>query len=92
MLGKQSKGRRALAQIESFQKVGYNTIRNRFKKLMAEPGRQAYFDQLVVTWRKLWLAKRGTAELPDEYPDSAEDFDLPVHLEYMRAHLIKADL
>jgi hypothetical protein len=68
-------GRSAMAQL--FPNVSGQTFLNRVKKVLAEPGKQAYFDRLVPAWKDLWERYRGTPELPDEHPESTIEFDSP---------------
>ena len=91
-IGKGNRGRRALAQLEDFEKIAYANIRVRLNRLLEDPGRNAYFQHLIGAWREMWIQHRGSAELPDANWESAEDFDLKAHLTYLRKHLVKGDL
>lgn len=64
---------------------------NRFKKLVAIPGKQQYFDRLEQAWHDLWTIHRGF-ELVDEDPDSTTEFDLKHHVEFLRARINKTHL
>lgn len=84
-------GRPAMLQI--FPDVRLPAIWLRLKKVLTDqPGRQSYLERLTEAWSKLWHEKRGTEELPDEYPNSNTEFDLRAHLVYLRQNISKQSL
>ena len=83
-------GRKALDQI--FPNVSTQVFLGRLTKLLARPGRQAYFDRLVDEFHELWLKHRGTSELPDEKIESPHEFDIKKHIAYLREHIQREEL
>ena len=63
-----------------FPDVILATCRTRLKKLLAQPGKQVYCQQLEDAWHDIWLEHRGTKALPDPNPNSLIDFDLKAHV------------
>lgn len=74
---------------QAFPSVPRNTVRQRLQTLKESPGNEAYLKRLEERWSELWAAQRGTDELPDEDPESATNFNLVQHLEYLRRHIDK---
>ncbi|KAL1738564.1 hypothetical protein HDZ31DRAFT_78264, partial [Schizophyllum fasciatum] len=74
---------------QAFPSVPRNTVRQRLQTLREAPGNEAYLKRLEDRWEELWVAQRGTDELPDDNLESATEFDLVKHLEYLRRHIDK---
>ncbi|TFK30753.1 hypothetical protein FA15DRAFT_580399 [Coprinopsis marcescibilis] len=77
----------ALEQV--FPAVLRNTVRQRLSTLREVPGNESYLRRLEDRWFELWLMHRGTDELPDDYPESPNDFDLIHHIEFLRRNVDK---
>ena len=80
-----ARGRPAMVQV--FPDVGPQTLLQRFRKVVAMPGKQAYYDRLFDAWSDVW--EKHKAELPDPNPDSFTEFDLPLYLSFLRSHVHK---
>ena len=72
-----------------FPVVPRNTVRQRLATLKEIPGNEAYLRRLEDAWHELWVKHRGTTELPDADEESASNFDLQKHVEFLRAHIDK---
>ena len=72
-----------------FLKVPRNSVRQRLVHLKDVPGTEAYLDRLEDKWYDLWVQHRGTESLPDPDPESATNFDLVAHLNFLRKHIDK---
>jgi len=72
-----------------FPSVPRNTVRQRLAHIKETPGNEAYLRRLEDTWYDIWLKYRGTPLLPDEDFQSASNFDLIKHVEFLRAHVDK---
>lgn len=83
-------GRNAMTQV--ITDIGLVAIHNHIKRLLASPGKQAYFERLVDAWHDIWIMYRGTDELPDPDPNSMTDFDLIKHLEFFRLKIVKSNV
>ncbi len=77
----------ALDQV--FPSVPRNTVRQRLVHIRDTPGNEAYLKRLEEKWSDLWSRYRGTDILPDSDPQSASNFDLPKHIEFLRSHIDK---
>ncbi|KAG9223138.1 hypothetical protein PLEOSDRAFT_155121 [Pleurotus ostreatus PC15] len=77
----------ALDQV--FPSVPRNTVRQRLVHIRDTPGNEAYLKRLEEKWSDLWSRYRGTDILPDDDPQSASNFDLPKHIEFLRSHIDK---
>lgn len=77
----------ALEQV--FPAVPKNSVRQRMVTLREVPGAEAYLKRLEDRWYELWFQHRGTADLPDEDPQSPTNFDLTKHVEFLRKHIDK---
>ncbi|KAG8893017.1 hypothetical protein FRB99_002242, partial [Tulasnella sp. 403] len=73
-----------------FPGVRANGVRNRIGKLRADPAVESYLLNLEQAWYRVWMEKRGTKELPDEFVESATHFDLIAHVAYLRRRFDKA--
>ncbi|KAF4572584.1 hypothetical protein EYR36_007092 [Pleurotus pulmonarius] len=80
----------ALDQV--FPSVPRNTVRQRLVHIRDTPGNEAYLKRLEEKWSDLWSRYRGTDILPDSDPQSASNFDLPKHIEFLRSHIDKNSL
>jgi len=78
--------------IQIFPEVSPQTYHSRLKKMLTEPGKQAYFERLEDAWHDIWVEHRGTDALPDPNPQSIYDFDLPAHLRFLRERVVKYNL
>ena len=74
---------------QAFPSVPRNTVRQRLQTLREAPGNEAYLKRLEDRWAELWTAQRGSDDLPDSDLESATNFDLVKHLEYLRRHIDK---
>jgi hypothetical protein len=72
-----------------FPSVPRNTVRQRLSHIKETPGNEAYLRRLEDTWYDLWVAHKGTPELPDDNDRSPSDFDLIKHIEFLRTHIDK---
>lgn len=63
--------------------------RLRIKHLRERPGAEGYLRRLEAAWTDVWKKYRGTAALPDENPTSPTNFNLKVHIEFLRRHVDK---
>lgn len=72
-----------------FPAVPRNTVRQRLAHIREAPGNEAYMNRLEEKWYELWVQHRGTPLLPDDEPQSASNFDLARHIEFMRKHIDK---
>lgn len=77
----------ALEQV--FPAVPRNSTRQRIVTLREVPGAETYLNRLEDKWYDLWLQHRGTDSLPDNDPQSATNFDLISHIEFLRRHIDK---
>ncbi|WWD18115.1 hypothetical protein CI109_102564 [Kwoniella shandongensis] len=84
------KGRVAMSQY--YPEVSTQTFLARLKKIVLQPGKQAYLDRLEQAWFDVWTDYRGTAELPDENVDSSTEFDLKSHVQFLRSKVDKKSL
>ena len=75
-----------------FAGISRNSVRQRIARLSEEPATESYLRHLEEAWYKLWMQHRGTIALPDENLESASDFDLVKHLEFLRSHINKTTL
>ena len=76
-----------------FPVLGQNSIRQRMDNLTKDsPPTKAYLQRLEDAWYDLWVRHRGTPQLPDPNPKSVTDFDLALHLTFLRAHIDKPSL
>ncbi|VDB93398.1 unnamed protein product [Peniophora sp. CBMAI 1063] len=81
----------ALDQV--FPGVPRNSVRQRYTTLRAEPGKDAYLKRLEDAWVMVWLEKRNKYDtIPDPDPNSATNFDLVKHVEFLRKHVDKKPL
>ena len=70
--------------------VPRNSVRQRIVRLVRDtPGGEAYARRLEDKWHDLWIRHRGTDLLPDDDPDSPSNFDLPIHIKFLRSHIDK---
>ncbi|KAL9934886.1 hypothetical protein V8E36_005962 [Tilletia maclaganii] len=64
-----------------------------FKKLFLHlksfPAEDAYLRKLEMAWWETWRTHRGTDALPDHDPAHPTDFNLKLHLEFLRKHVNK---
>ena len=72
-----------------FPSVPRNTVRQRLCHIKETPGNEAYLRRLEDTWYDMWLAHKGSPELPDANEQSPSDFDLVKHVEFLRKHIDK---
>ena len=73
--------------------LAQNSVRQRMDGLTKDsPPTRAYLQRLEDAWYNLWIRHRGTPQLPDPNPKSMTDFDLGVHLTFLRAHVDKPSL
>src|SRR5436305_2007718 len=72
-----------------FPGASKNRVRQHIAKYRSNPAGQAYLERLEEAWLPLWLAYRGTPELPDDHPDSASDFDITSHIAFLRQKIDK---
>lgn len=72
-----------------FPSVPRNTVRQRLSHIKETPGNEAYLRRLEDTWYDLWFEHKGSPELPDDDDQSASNFDLIKHIEFLRAHIDK---
>ncbi|PFH54764.1 hypothetical protein AMATHDRAFT_52646 [Amanita thiersii Skay4041] len=72
-----------------FPSVPRNTVRQRLAHIREAPGNDAYLNRLEQRWHELWLQHRGSAELPDDDPNSPTNFDLAKHVEFLRENVDK---
>ncbi|KAF9478011.1 hypothetical protein BDN70DRAFT_809556 [Pholiota conissans] len=72
-----------------FPSVPRNTVRQRLSHIKETPGNEAYLRRLEDAWYDLWVTHKGTLDLPDDNDQSASDFDLIRHIEFLRAHIDK---
>jgi hypothetical protein len=91
-VGRPLPGRKAMAGLGQFGDVPYGSIRVRLCRVLSDPVKNAYFQKLIMAWRAMWLERRGTPELPDPDFNELVDFPIKQHVEYMRKHIVKADL
>jgi hypothetical protein len=77
------------AMDQIFTATDRNTVRQRIAKYDATAPGSAYLRRLEDAWQDVWIARRGTTELPDDNPDHPSDFDLPAHINYLRKHIDK---
>jgi transcription factor C subunit 3 len=85
--GTNNRGRLAMVQI--FPSIGDQVLRTKLKKLLEQPGREAYYRRLEDAFYHLWVEFRGSPELPDTNPMSHTDFDLKRHVEFLREKVNK---
>nr|ODO02333.1 hypothetical protein L204_01066 [Cryptococcus depauperatus CBS 7855] len=81
------RGRAAMSQL--YPEIGPQTFRLRISKITSEPGKLAYLQRLEEAWSEIWHKHRGTEELPDENIDSSVDFNLKLHVDFLRATIDK---
>ncbi|WVR05664.1 hypothetical protein IAU60_002686 [Kwoniella sp. DSM 27419] len=84
------RGRKAMEQF--YDGISPQTSLMRIKKILAQPGKQAYYDRLEQAWYELWQQVRGSDELEDRNPESPVDFDLRQHVDFLRARIDKRSL
>ncbi|KAK0208398.1 hypothetical protein DFS33DRAFT_1303084 [Desarmillaria ectypa] len=72
-----------------FPAVPRNSVRQRLAHIRESPGNEAYLTRLEDRWYDLWMKHRGTAILPDDDLNSATNFNLIRHLEFLRSHIDK---
>jgi hypothetical protein len=75
-----------------FPNVPRNSVRQRVSRLSEEPAAATYIRRLEDTWHDLWVKHRGTDILPDPNPDSASEFDMITHVQFLRDHIDKTAL
>jgi hypothetical protein len=85
--GTTNRGRLAMTQI--FPNIGDQVLRTKLKKLLEQPGREAFYHRLEDAFYYLWVDNRGSAELPDPNPGSHTDFDLKRHVDFLRERVNK---
>jgi hypothetical protein len=64
----------------------------RLKKAINTPQREAYLTLLENAWYKLWTENRGSPELPDDHPEHNGDFNLRLHIDFLRKHVNKTEM
>lgn len=64
-----------------------NSVRNKIHRLLSVS--EAYALRLEKAWTELWIAHRGTGELPDEDPNNLKEFDILAHIAFLRRHVDK---
>ncbi|KAK0465216.1 uncharacterized protein EV420DRAFT_1759926 [Desarmillaria tabescens] len=72
-----------------FPAVPRNSVRQRLAHIRESPGNEAYLTRLEDRWYDLWMKHRGTVVLPDDDLNSATNFNLIRHLEFLRSHIDK---
>ncbi|KAG7450158.1 uncharacterized protein BT62DRAFT_884415 [Guyanagaster necrorhizus] len=72
-----------------FPAVPRNSVRQRLAHIRESPGNEAYLTRLEDRWYDLWMKRRGTTILPDDDLNSATNFNLIHHLEFLRSHIDK---
>ncbi|KAJ2930499.1 hypothetical protein H1R20_g6596, partial [Candolleomyces eurysporus] len=77
----------ALEQV--FPAVPRNTVRQRLSHMRESPGSESYLRRLEDRWYGLWVKHRGTDALPDEHIESASNFNLIQHIEFLRQNVDK---
>lgn len=85
--GTNNRGRLAMTQI--FPNIGDQVLRTKLKKMLEQPGREAYYQRLEEAFYHLWVEHRGTIALPDANPTSHVDFDLRRHIDFLRERVNK---
>lgn len=85
--GQTPRGRPALQQI--FPNISEQVLRSRLKKMMEEPGKQAYYQRLEDAFYAIIEVNRDTAELPDPNPQSQTDFPLRQWIDFVRPRVNK---
>lgn len=75
-----------------FMNLPRNSVRQRIARLTEEPAAESYLRRLEEKWHELWLQYRGTEALSDDNIESATEFDLIRHVEFLRANVDKAAL
>jgi hypothetical protein len=78
--------------IKLFPDVNPQTLFNHMRAILKLPGKQLYFDKLVDAWYDVYQEFVGTADLQDDHRDSATDFDLIKHVEFLRRKVNKFTL
>lgn len=74
---------------QAFPAVPRNSVRQRIVHLRESPGADTYLQRLEDKWYDVWMQHRGTEVLPDDDPDSPNNFDMVAHLEFLRKHVDK---
>ena len=77
----------ALDQV--FPAVPRNSVRQRIAHLRENAGDDLYMKRLEDQWYTVWIHYRGTDHLLDDDPQSASNFDVVKHLEFLRKHVDK---
>lgn len=72
-----------------FPAVPRNSVRQRMVTLREAPGADAYLKRLEDRWYDIWVLHRGTDDLPDEDLQSASNFDIVKHVEFLRRYIDK---
>lgn len=75
-----------------FSDIPAAKIRHHFKRLTNSKQESVYHDRLVEAWGAEWEKKRGSDELPDEYPQDLIRFDLAAFVKCLRATVDKRAL
>lgn len=75
-----------------FPGISRVAVRTRIINLREAPGGESYALRLDEAWRTLWMAHRGTDELPDDNPKSTNDFPIIDHVEFLRKYVDKQSL
>lgn len=75
-----------------FPAVPRNSVRQRVARMKEDPTMDAYLKRLEDSWHSVWEQHRGTPSLPDPDPSSVHNFDLALHVEFLRSHVDKNDM
>ncbi|EPQ61082.1 hypothetical protein GLOTRDRAFT_113540 [Gloeophyllum trabeum ATCC 11539] len=67
-----------------------NSVRQRVASLREAPGAETYMQRLEDKWYELWTRYRGSAFLPDDDPPTPSNFNIIMHIDFLRRHIDKS--
>lgn len=75
-----------------FPAIPRNSVRQRVARMREDPTMDAYLKRLEDSWHSIWEQYRGTPSLPDSDPFSINNFDLALHIEFLRTRIDKNNM